>query len=160
MKLKNKIVGLLSFSLIALGISSVPANALGTPKVQQIVSWGWEDGADKKHRDFSEDDYDDITEMPHLQVTVTPTSVGRRIVLEKFDEYTQNWVQELATRTDARGVAKFLVNPLCDEYSEAPGMWCDRDVSYRIRVLKSGTQKALVSKAFIATFVASIEGNF
>ena len=77
MKLKNKIVGLLLFSFIAMEISSVPANALGTPKVQQVVSWGWEDGADKKHRDFSEDDYDDITEMPRLQVTVSPSSVGR-----------------------------------------------------------------------------------
>jgi len=130
MKLKNKIIGLLLFSLITLEISSVPANALGTPKVQQVVSWGWEDGADKKHRDFSEDDY------------------------------TQNWVQELATRTDARGVVKFLVNPLCDEYSYTPGMWCDRDVTYRIRVLKSGTQKALISKTFTATFVATEEGNF
>ena len=79
MKLKNKIIGLLSFALIAVGLSSVPASALGTPKVQQVVSWGWEDGADKKHRDFSEDDYDDITEMPRLQITVSPASVGRRI---------------------------------------------------------------------------------
>ena len=160
MKLKNKIVGLLLFSFITMEISSVPANALGTPKVQQVVNWGWEDGADKKHRDFSEDDYDDITEMPRLQVTVSPASVGRRVLLEKFDEYTQNWVQELATRTDARGVAKFLANPLCDEYSEAPGMWCDHDVTYRIRVLKSGTQKALISKTFIATFVTTEEGDF
>ena len=160
MKLKNKIIGLLSFALIAVGLSSVPASALGTPKVQQVVSWGWEVGADKKHRAFSEDDYDDITEMPRLQITVSPASVGRRVVLEKFDEYTQNWVQELATRTDARGVAKILVNPLCDEYSDTPGMWCDHDVSYRIRVLKSGTQKALLSKTFIATFVASEEGDF
>jgi hypothetical protein len=139
---------------------STPANALGTPKVQQAVSWGWEDGADKGHRDFSQDDYDVASDMPSLEVTVLPAGVGRRVILESYDEYMQTWSQELATRTNATGVAKFQVDPYCsDEYGTGPE-WCDHDKTYRIRVLRSGTQKVLVSKPFVVSFVASEEATF
>lgn len=139
---------------------STPANALGTPKAQQAVSWGWEDGADKGHRDFSQDDYDIASDMPSLEVTVAPAGVGRRVILESYDEYMQTWSQELSTRTNAAGVAKFQVDPYCsDEYGTAPA-WCDHDKTYRIRVLRSGTQKVLVSKPFVVSFVASEEATF
>lgn len=139
---------------------STPANALGTPKAQQTVSWGWEDGADKGHRDFSQDDYDIASDMPSLEVAVAPAGVGRRVILESYDEYMQTWSQELATRTNAAGIAKFQVDPYCsDEYGTAPA-WCDHDKTYRIRVLRSGTQKVLVSKPFVVSFVASEEATF
>lgn len=155
----KKLVALVT--VIALGTFMTPsANALGTPKPQQVVTWSWEDGVDKGHRDFSEDDYDTAADMPSLMVTVSPAATGRRVILETYDVYLQTWSQELATRTIATGVAKFQVDPYCsDEFGSAPA-WCDHDKTYRIRVLKSGTQKVLVSKPFAISFVASEESTF
>jgi len=155
----KKLVALVT--IVALSAFITPsANALGTPKPQQVVTWAWEDGADKGHRDFSEDDYDTAADMPSLTVSVSPVAVGRRIILETYDVYLQTWSQELATRTSATGVAKFQVDPYCsDEFGSAPA-WCDHDKTYRIRVLKSGTQKVLVSKPFAISFVASEESTF
>lgn len=129
---------------------TAPAQALGTPKVQQVVTWGWEDGADKSHRDFAEEDYDTAAEMPQLQVTVTPTNVGRRVVLESFDDMTLTWLQVAISATNAGGIAKLSVDPSCDE----TGTWCDHDTSYRIRVLKSGTQKLIISRPFTISYTA------
>jgi hypothetical protein len=158
---KVKAVVVLATAIAMVGaLVSAPANALGTPKVQQSVTWGWEDGVDKGHRDFSEDDYDIASDMPSLEVTVSPAGVGRRVILERYDEYMQTWSQELATRTNATGVAKFQVDPYCsDEFGSSPS-WCDHDKTYRIRVLRSGTQKVLVSKPFVVSFVASEEATF
>jgi hypothetical protein len=137
---------------IVSSLVSTPAHALGTPKAQQVVTWGWEDGADKSHRDFAEDDYDTAADIPQLQVTVTPTTVGRRVVLESFDDTTQTWLQVTTSATNATGIAKMSVDPSCD----ATGTWCDHDTSYRIRVLKSGTQKPIISRPFIVSYTASV----
>lgn len=137
---------------IITSLVSTPAHALGTPKVQQVVTWGWEDGADKSHRDFAEEDYDSAAEMPQLQVTVTPTNVGRRVVLESFDDMTQTWSLEKTANTNSAGIAKLSVDPSCD----ATGTWCDHDTSYRIRVLKSGTQKLIVSRPFLVSYTAVV----
>ena len=157
----KKIITLVIVAALSGALLSPTANALGKPKVQQTITWGWEDGADKGHRDFSEDDYDTAAEMPSLLVTVTPASTGRRIVLEVYDPYFMTWSQELATRTDGLGVAKFQVDPYCgDEFGSSSAAWCDHDKTYRIRVLKSGTQKVLVSKPFAISFMASEEASF
>ena len=157
----KKIFTLVIVAALSAALLSPTANALGKPKVQQTITWGWEDGADKGHRDFSEDDYDTAAEMPSLLVTVTPASSGRRIVLEVYDPYFMTWSQELATRTDGLGVAKFQVDPYCgDEFGSSSAAWCDHDKTYRIRVLKSGTQKVLVSKPFAISFMASEEASF
>lgn len=151
------------FTAVALSsfVLTPSANALGTPKPQQVITWGWEDGADKGHRDFSEDDYDTAADMPSLMVTISPIATGRRIILESYDVYLQTWSEALATRTSATGVAKFQVDPYCsDEWSVSAPSWCNHDKTYRIRVLKSGTQKVLVSKPFAISFVASEEGSF
>ena len=157
--MKRVLASMLSLALVSF-IVTPPANALGTPNPQQVITWSWEDGADKGHRDFSEDDYDIATDMPSLQVTVTPAGTGRRVILETYDVYLQTWSEELATRTNAVGVAKFQVDPYCtDEFGSAPA-WCDHDKTYRIKVLKSGTQKTVVSKPFLISFIASEVGTF
>jgi hypothetical protein len=154
MKAKNLVVVALA-ALIGIGtsIATVPsAQALGTPKTQQVVTWGWEDGADKSHRDFAEDDYDTAADLPTLQVRITPTTVGRRVVLEAFDEFNSTWSQVQASQTSAAGVAVLKVDPACDD----SGAWCDHDQTYRIRVLRSGTQKLQVTRPFMISFTASI----
>ena len=81
----KKIASIFTAVAIVTSLISSPANALGKPKVQQSISWGWEDGGDKGHRDFSEDDYDTISDMPSVKVTVLPATVGRRVILEIYN---------------------------------------------------------------------------
>jgi hypothetical protein len=141
-------------------VSIAPATALGTPKAQAAVSWSWQDGADRVHRDFAEDDYDMITDMPMIRLLVAPPSVSRRVILDEFDEYSGDWVPSFSSRTDATGVALLPVNPLCmGDFGTAP-VWCDHDVTYRIRVLRSGTQKNMTSRSFTVSYLAAGEGTF
>ncbi len=154
MKIKNVITLVIATALMA-GLTSAPAQALGKPKTQQSVTWAWSDGVDKGHRDFSEDDYDAITEMPTVNVTILPATVGRRVILESYSPTTKTWSAEKISRTDAEGVAKFRVDPLCDEVASSIPMWCDHDSTYRIRVLKSGTQRQSLSAQFVVSFVTT-----
>jgi hypothetical protein len=151
----KKAATILAAVAIMTSLLSTPANALGKPKVQQSITWGWEDGGDKGHRDFSEDDYDTISEMPSVKVTVLPATVGRRVILETYDATTKTWSAEHISRTDADGIALLNVNPLCEDDSSSTPMWCDHDSTYRIRVLKSGTQRQSLSNPFVVSFVTS-----
>lgn len=145
---------------IGLVASVAPAQALGTPKAQASVVWAWQDGADRAHRDFAEEDYDMITEMPMVRVLVTPPSVSRRVILDEFDELSGDWIISYSGRTDAFGVALLPVNPLCfGDFGTAPA-WCDHDVTYRIRVLRSGTQKNMTSRNFTVSYLSAQEGTF
>ena len=101
-----------------------------------------------------------ITDMPMVRVLVAPPSVGRRVILDEFDELSGNWVLSYSGRTDATGVALLPVNPLCmGDFGTAP-VWCDHDVTYRIRVLRSGTQKNMTSRTFTVSYLAAGEGTF
>ena len=152
----SSIVSTLTVLFALLGTAN-PSLALDTPNTsrQQTVSWGWADNADKKHRDFSEDDYADAMEMAPIKVTTTLNGPSRRVVLEAWDPFQQGWVLESQSRTDGTGVALLRVNPYCDGYTKDASEWCDRDITYRIRVLKSGIQRQVISKPFLVTFVKS-----
>ena len=152
MKIKT-ITSALVIAALTAGVMSTPANALDKPKAQQSVTWAWEDGGDRGHRDFSEDDYDTVEEIPTVNVTVLPASVGRRVILEVLDSATGTWSAEKISRTDATGVARLHINPLCLKASVP--MWCEHDSTYRIRVLKSGTQRQSLSSQFVVSFVTS-----
>ena len=154
MKIKTIIAAVAAVAITS-SIVSTPANALGKPKAQQSITWGWEDGGDKGHRDFSEDDYDTVSEMPSLKVTILPGTVGRRVILEVFNAGTQNWSAEQISRTDGDGIARLQVSPLCSEDAYSATSWCDHDVTYRIRVLKSGTQRQSLSNSFAVSFVTT-----
>ena len=174
MKNTKAVLAVTAVISIAAAIISAPANALGTPKAQQTITWGWSDGADKQHRDFSEDDYDTPMDMPTLNVTIgsgqsdstTATAtikpgVGRRVILESYDDLTQTWSTSVASRTNASGVAVIHVDPTCtDSLTGAPLGWCDHDVNYRLKVLRSGTQKVLLSAPFTISYAASSVGTF
>ena len=99
--------------VVGLVASVAPANALGTPKAQAAISWAWQDGADRVHRDFAEEDYDMITDMPMVRVLVTPPSVSRRVILDEFDELSGEWVLSYSGRTDATGVWHFCRSTHC-----------------------------------------------
>lgn len=142
------------FFLFGSAASSFALDAPNTSR-QQTVTWGWADGADKKHRDFSEDDYADAMEMAPVKVTATANGPSRRVVLEAWDPFSQGWTIESQSRTDGTGIALLRVNPYCDGYTKDASEWCDREVTYRIRVLKSGIQRQVISKPFLVTFVKS-----
>ncbi len=138
-------------------LTAAPAHALDTTTVtvnkQQTVTWGWEDGVSKKFRDFSEDDYDDALQIPALKVTVSMPGPGRRVILEVQDPFDRTWSTEAQTRTDANGVALARVNPFCENDYGNSTEWCGHDVTYRLKVLKSGMQRQVVSNPFTVTFV-------
>jgi hypothetical protein len=151
-----------SMTVLFVLLGALPSSyALDTPNTsrQQSVTWGWADGADKKHRDFSEDDYADAMEMAPIKVTATLNGPSRRVILEVWDPFQQGWTVESQTRTDGTGIALLRVNPYCDGYTKDASEWCDRDTTYRIRVLKSGIQRQIVSKPFLVTFVKSEDGQ-
>jgi hypothetical protein len=167
MNRSKPLVAVAALSALVATLVSAPANALGTPKSQQTITWGWSDGADKQHRDFSEDDYDTPNDMPTINVSISTgvgsvsPAVGRRVVLENYDDVTQTWSTAVTSRTDATGVAKIHVDPICtDPYTDAPMGWCDHDVNYRLKVLRSGTQKVLMSSPFTISYAASSVGTF
>jgi len=98
--------------------------------------------------------------MAMVRVLVTPPSVSRRVILDEFDELSGDWVLSYSGRTDALGVALLPVNPLClGDFGTAP-VWCDHDVTYRIRVLRSGTQKPMTSRPFTVSYLSAGEGTF
>ena len=151
----KKIAIILTVTAALSSLIVAPANALSKPKPQQSITWGWEDGGDKGHRDLSEDDYDTIGDMPSIKVTILPATVGRRVILEGFNVITKTWSAEMITRTGAEGVALLKLNPLCDHLPTLTPMWCNHDSTYRIRVLKSGTQRESLSNPFVVSFVTS-----
>jgi hypothetical protein len=159
MKLKSISVIVIT-AIMSMSLASVPVSALGTPKEQQKITWAWADGGDRGHRDFSEDDYDTVDELPTINVTVGPTKVSRQVILEKYSSTTKTWSAEHITRTDANGVAKLRINPLCDDEMSAYPMWCVHTDTFRIRVLKSGTQRPALSSQFVVSFVTSEEDTF
>jgi hypothetical protein len=144
-------------------LTAAPAQALDSPTAtvnkQQSVTWGWEDGVSKKFRDFSEDDYDDALQIPALKVTVSMPGPGRRVILEVQDPFDRTWSTEVQTRTDANGVALARVNPFCENDYGNSTEWCAHDVTYRLKVLKSGMQRQVVSNPFTVTFVPTEDGK-
>jgi hypothetical protein len=159
-KMKRIFASVLTLALLV-GLGLAPnSRALGTPKSQQVISWSWEDGADKKHRDFSEDDYDSVLDMPALKITALPNTVSRRVIVEYFDDNSGEWLTETTARTGSDGSVKVQLNPLCQVGIGFAPAWCDHDVTYRVRVLRSGTQKNMTSSSFVVSYMASIDGNF
>ncbi|CAB4671470.1 unannotated protein [freshwater metagenome] len=157
------LTGSLAALVLSVGmLSAAPAQALDTPTVtinkQQTVTWGWEDGVSKKFRDFSEDDYDDALQIPALKVSVSIPGPGRRVILEVQDPFDRTWSTEVQTRTDVAGVALVRVNPFCENDYGNSTEWCGHDVTYRLKVLKSGMQRQVVSNAFTVTFVPTEDG--
>jgi hypothetical protein len=158
MKLTQRISLVASLVLAASTLAlTTPAQALDTPTTskQQVVTWGWEDGVAKKFRDFSEDDYEDALQIPALKVTVSMPGPGRRVILEEFDPFDQTWTTSLQTRTDANGIALVHISPFCSDDYTSGSEWCSHDKTYRLKVLRSGMQRQVVSNPFTVTFVAS-----
>ena len=142
--------------LVALVCSHItPSNAANAASQvkpsakQQTITWNWSDDGDRNHRDFSEEDYWSVDELPTIDLQVTPVAPSRKIILERFDESNQEWISISEERTDTRGFAQFLIAPECvDITGDESDSWCDYSDTLRIRVLKALGQKQRISKSF------------
>ena len=80
------------------------------------------------------------------------------MILEVQDPFDRSWSTEVQTRTDTAGVALIRVSPFCENDYGNSTEWCGHDVTYRLKVLKSGMQRQVVSNPFTVTFVPSEDG--
>lgn len=127
---------------------------------QQSISWSWSDSGDRDSREFLEDDYWSVDELPSIELEITPVAPSRRALLESYDDVEQEWVTIAEERTNARGYAEFIISPDCLEITGAgEGSWCDYSQTLRIRVLKALGQKQRISKSFEVSFQSADSGN-
>ena len=93
----------------------------------QRFFWTWDDGSRTNARTFAESRYGDSDHLPRLVVTAIPASPRRTVRLEFWSQ--GRWVLENEATTDAAGIARIALNPLC-----ARDAWCDRAFDYRLDV--------------------------
>lgn len=157
MKLRQKLF--LWGCLAAFAFSHLaPSSAAGisqaskpSPKLQ-VLTWSWSDTNQRGDRQFAEDDYWSVDELPVIEFTISPTNPSRRVLLEKFNDSNQSWEIVAENRTDARGGAVFFVSPDCREISDYGNPWCDYSETLRFRVLKALGQKQRISQTFEVTY--------
>ena len=118
----------------------------------QVLSWSWSDTNQRGDRQFAEDDYWSVDELPVIEFTISPTIPSRRVLLEKFNDSNQSWEIVAEDRTDARGGAVLFVSPDCREISDYGNPWCDYSETLRFRVLKALGQKQRISQTFEVTY--------
>jgi hypothetical protein len=166
MKLGKKLflwtcVAALAFSHLYPSSAANAASATSSTKPsakQQTIIWNWSDAGDRDSREFLEEDYWSVDELPIIELQITPTSPSRRVLLERFDETEQEWVVLAEERTARGGLAEFFVTPDCTEITgDGEGTWCDYSQTLRIRVLKALGQKQRISKSFEVSFQSAAE---
>lgn len=161
MKLQRKL--LIWGCLTAFAFSHLaPSNAAGTYPIgragskMQTITWSWSDGEDRGDREFSEEDYWSIDELPVIELQVLPANPLRRILLERFDDSNQSWEVIAEERTNKRGEVNFSISPDCQNDSDFEDTtWCDYSETLRMRVLKTSGQKQRISQSFEVAYASS-----
>lgn len=136
-----------------------PSNAAGASQAakpsakQQVLTWNWSDTNERGDREFSEDDYWSIDELPVIEFKISPANPSRRVLIEKFNESNQTWEIIAEERTGTKGDAVFFVSPDCRDISDfGDSSWCDYSETLRFRVLKALGQKQRISQTFEVTY--------
>lgn len=146
-------VAALAFSHLSPSNAASKSSSVKPSAKQQNITWNWSDSGDRDSRDFSEEDYWSVEELPLIELQVAPVAPSRRALLERYDEAEQEWVTLAEERTNSRGLAEFVVVPDCTEITgDGEGSWCDYSQTLRIRVLKALGQKQRTSKSFEVSF--------
>lgn len=161
MKLRQKLfiwscLAVLAFShLSPSSAAGIPQNSKPSTKLQNLT-WNWSDTEERGDREFTEDEYWSVDELPMIELNVSPSNPSRRVLLERFNEANQSWVVVAEERTNTRGNAIFFVAPDCSEVSDLGDVaWCDYTETLRMRVLKALGQKQRISQTFDVTYVSS-----
>lgn len=126
----------------------------------QTITWSWSDGEERGNREFSEEDYWSVDDLPTIELKVAPANPSRRVLLERFDESDQSWEVIAEERTNNRGDVTFFVAPNCENVSVyGDSSWCDYTDTLRMRVLKTLGQKQRISQTFDVTYVSSADDD-
>lgn len=125
----------------------------------QTLTWGWSDTEERGDREFTEDEYWSVDDLPAVELTVAPANPSRRVLLERFNEANQTWVVVAEERTNTRGGAAFYIAPDCTDVSD-DATWCDYTETLRLRVLKALGQKQRISQTFDVTYVSSEDDSW
>lgn len=108
--------------LVALLLLTAPAADAGP--TDPAYYWRWSDGGTAAARTLHEPA---LGLPPSIIVSARPAQPGRLVELQYRSP--SGWLTEDSARTDARGRARLEINPYCGD-----GSWCDRDLTYRMRV--------------------------
>lgn len=166
MKLRQKLfvwgcLAIFAFSHLA------PSSAAGVSQSSkpsaklQTLTWSWSDDNSRGNREFFEEDYWTVEELPSIELKVAPANPSRRVLLERFDESDQSWEAIAEDRTNNRGEVTFFIAPNCQNISDASdSVWCDYTETLRMRVLKALGQKQRVSQTFDITYVSSMDDGW
>lgn len=112
----------------AIGLSLV--TAVGA--ADRHYYWKWSDGSRQAARTFAQAEYGLPSNLPSLVVTADPALPRQYVYLQFYKD--GRWTTEYRVRTDAKGVGRIAIDPLCDN-----GAWCEATFRYR---LKAGDQTA------------------
>ncbi len=165
MKLRRKllVLGCLAAFVFA---HLAPSNAAGISQSSkpsaklQTLSWSWSDTQGRGDREFTEEEYWSVDELPVIELKVAPANPSRRVLLERFDESDQSWEIIAEERTNNRGEVVLFVAPDCQNvtgYDDSS--WCDYTETLRMRVLKTLGQKQRISQTFDVTYVSSADDD-
>ena len=158
MKLRQKLfvwgcLAAFAFSHLATSNAAGASQAAKPSAKQQVLTWNWSDTNERGDREFSEDDYWSIDELPVIEFKISPANPSRRVLLEKFDDSNQSWETIAEERTSTKGDAVFFVAPDCRHISDfGDSSWCDYSETLRFRVLKTLGQKQRISQTFDVTY--------
>lgn len=165
MKLRQKLfvwgcLAVFAFSHLA------PSSAAGTNQSSkpsskmQSLTWSWSDSGERGNREFSEEEYWSVDDLPTIELKVAPANPSRRVLLERFDESDQSWEVIAEERTNNRGEVNFFISPDCQNVSDyEDSTWCDYSETLRMRVLKTLGQKQRISQSFEVTYTSSADDD-
>jgi len=161
MKLRQKLfvwgcLAVFAFSHLAPS-SAAGANQSSKPSSKmQSITWSWSDSGERGNREFSEEEYWSVDDLPTIELKVAPANPSRRVLLERFDESDQSWEVIAEERTNNRGEVNFFISPDCQNVSDyEDSTWCDYSETLRMRVLKTLGQKQRISQSFEVTYTSS-----
>lgn len=158
MKLRQKLfvwgcLAAFAFSHVAPSSAAGVSQSAKPSAKLQTITWNWSDTDQRGDREFSEDEYWSIDELPVIELKVAPANPSRRVLLERFDESDQSWEVIGEERTDNRGEVVFFVAPDCQNDSDyGDSSWCDYTETLRMRVVKALGQKQRISQTFDVTY--------
>jgi len=150
------LLGLFAFAQIT------PSSAVGSAQSskpsakQQVLTWSWGDTNERGNREFAEEEYWSVEDIPVIELKISPVNPSRRVLLERFNDVDQSWEVIAEERTNSKGEAIIFIGPDCQDISDyADGSWCDYSETLRLRVLKALGQKQRISQSFEVTYVSS-----
>ena len=147
------VLALFLFSHLAPSSAAGAAQASKPSAKQQVLTWSWSDTNERGDREFAEEDFWSVEDLPVIELKISPANPSRRVLLEKFNDSDQSWEVIAEERSSNKGEAIFFIAPDCTDIEDyGDGSWCDYSETLRLRVLKATGQKQRISQSFEVTY--------